>query len=151
MKTETLHPIADYIQTLFNSLGISEGFEPLPYFDTANPRRATVGYGFNIEVPDYLLLVLRQMGIVNGTMTTTDINAVISVFTNEINNTPHTVNTVLRTNLNRVARQYGVTNGFAVNRTQGYNIFREIILETKNWCQVLNCEFKFFMIGEFYG
>jgi len=34
MKTETLHPVTDYIQALFDSLGISEGFEPLQYFDT---------------------------------------------------------------------------------------------------------------------
>ena len=62
MKTETLHPVTDYIQALFDSLGISEGFEPLPYFDTANPPRATIGYGFNIEVSDYLLLVCGKLG-----------------------------------------------------------------------------------------
>lgn len=73
MNTATLHPVTDYIQTLFDSLGISEGFRGgLPYFDTANPRRATIGYGFNIEAEtDNLLLVLEQMGIVNDTMTTT--------------------------------------------------------------------------------
>jgi hypothetical protein len=70
MKTETLHPVADYIQEAFNFIAKEENFIPLPYFDDATPRRATIGFGFNIEVPDYLLLVLRQMGIINSAMTT---------------------------------------------------------------------------------
>ncbi len=68
MRTETLHPVADYVQESFNFIALQEGFAGgLPYFDTATPPRATIGYGFNIEVSDYLLLVLYQMGIVNGT------------------------------------------------------------------------------------
>jgi GH24 family phage-related lysozyme (muramidase) len=63
MKTETLHPVTDYIQEVINIIKREESFKPLPYFDTAEHPRATIGYGFNIEVPDYLLLVLRQMGI----------------------------------------------------------------------------------------
>jgi hypothetical protein len=68
MNTETLHPVTDYIQTLFDSLGISEGFaDGLPYFDSAAPRRATIGYGVNIEAETgYLKLVLYQMGLFRG-------------------------------------------------------------------------------------
>jgi hypothetical protein len=131
MKTETLHPVADYVQESINFLTREEGFGRLglPYFDTATPPRATIGYGFNIEVPDYLLLVLRQMGIVNGTMTTTQINTIRSAFTTAINITPHTGDTVLQTSLNQIARQYlGPTGQFRINTTQGRNIIREIIL-----------------------
>ncbi len=93
MKTETLHPVADYIQELFNFTVGTEGFAGgLPYFDTAKPRKATIGYGFNIEEPNYLLLVLEQLGIVNDTMATAEINARRSVFTIAINNTPHSGN-----------------------------------------------------------
>jgi Ca2+-binding RTX toxin-like protein len=127
MKTETLHPVSDYIQETINFITSGEGFKPLAYFDTAAHPRATIGYGFNIEVPDYLLLVLREMGIINGAMTTTDINAVISVFTNQINNTPHTGDLVLQTNLNRIARKYYGADGFFINTTQSMNIIREII------------------------
>ncbi|MBF0329935.1 MAG: hypothetical protein HQL10_12315 [Nitrospirae bacterium] len=132
MRTETLHKIGDYLAELFRFLGIEEGFRNgEPYFDTANPPRATIGYGFNIEVTDYLLLVLRQMGIVNNTMTTSKINAIRNAFTTAINNTPYVgnideINAQLRTNLNQVANQYGVTS-FRLNTTQGYITFREII------------------------
>jgi hypothetical protein len=40
MNAETLHPVTDYIQTLFDSLGVSERFRDVPYFDSANPPKA---------------------------------------------------------------------------------------------------------------
>jgi len=128
MQNDTLHTVTDYIQTLFDFLGISEGFAGgLPYFDTAIPPRATIGYGFNIEVSDYLLLVLSQMGIVNGTMTADQINSIRSEFTTSINNTPNGDWQALRTNLNQVANRYGVSS-FRINETQGYEVFRNIVL-----------------------
>ncbi|MBI3399771.1 MAG: hypothetical protein HY026_11165, partial [Deltaproteobacteria bacterium] len=139
MKTETLHPVTDYISELFNSLVGSEGFRGgLPYFDTATPAKATIGYGFNMEVSNYLLLVLEQLGIVNDTMTTTEINARRDAFITAINNTPDTgnidtIDAQLQTNLNQVASSYGVSS-FRLNfdatlgySPQGYTIFREII------------------------
>ncbi|MBI5213889.1 MAG: hypothetical protein HY957_11070, partial [Nitrospirae bacterium] len=117
---------------LFNFVALREGFENgLPYFDTANPRRATIGYGFNIEVADYLLLVLNELGIIDDTMTAAQINARKSAFTTAINNTPHTgdrtvITQQLQTNLNQVASQYGFTS-FQLNETQGRAIFEDII------------------------
>ncbi len=135
MRTETLHPVDDYIADAFNFIAFREGFEGgLPYFDTASPRRATIGYGFNIEVTDYLLLVLNELGIVNETMTEAEITARRQEFTTAINNTLDTgnidtINDQLRANLNQVSIQYGVTT-FQLNTTQGYNVFRAIILGT---------------------
>ncbi|MBN2653562.1 MAG: hypothetical protein JXR79_00400 [Nitrospirae bacterium] len=132
MRTETLHSVPDYINEAFNFIVGNEGFRNgEPYFDTANPTRATIGYGFNIEVSNYLLLVLEQMGIVNDSMTSTQINTIRSAFTTEINRTPHTgdratIERQLQANLNRVAQQYGVST-FRIDTTQGYNIFSEII------------------------
>jgi hypothetical protein len=93
MRTETLHPVTDYIQESVTFITREEGFRGgVPYFDTATHPRATIGYGFNIEVPDYLLLILRQMGIINGSMTTEQINTIRNAFTTEINHTPHSGN-----------------------------------------------------------
>jgi hypothetical protein len=42
MKTETLHPVTDYIQELFNFAVGTEGFaEGKPYFDTAKVKWGT--------------------------------------------------------------------------------------------------------------
>jgi hypothetical protein len=128
MNTETLHPVTDHLAELFSSLGLSEGFKDVPYFDTAKPyRKATIGYGFNIEDSGNLLLVLREMGIINGSMTTSQINTIRNAFTTAINKTPDGQNTALEYNLNLVSRQY-IGRDFSINTTQGYNIFREIIL-----------------------
>lgn len=89
MKAETLHVVSDYITEAFNFIALREGFRNgVPYFDTANPSRATIGYGFNIEVTDYLLLVLNELGIVDDTMTEAEITARRQAFTTAINGTP---------------------------------------------------------------
>ena len=130
MRTETLHPVTDYIAELFRFLGIEEGFaNGSPYFDTANPLRATIGYGFNIEAEtDNLLLVLEQMGIINDTMTDAEITSIRNEFQTAINNTPDGNRDALRANLNQVASQYGVTS-FRISETQGYTIFTEIVAD----------------------
>ncbi|MCL4536256.1 MAG: hypothetical protein M1610_01485 [Nitrospirae bacterium] len=137
MRTETLHLVEDYMAELFSFVVDKEGFaEGLPYFDTANPKRATIGYGFNIEADtDNLLLVLEQMGIVNDKMTTFKITTIRNEFQTAINNTPHTgstdtINAQLRANLNKVASRYGVAT-FQIDKPQGYTVFREIIEGTK--------------------
>jgi hypothetical protein len=127
MKLNTLHSVADYIEELLNSLSNSENFRQSPYFDSAKPiQRATIGYGFNVEVNDYLLLVLEQLGIVNGTMTSNKIANIRGEFTEAINKTPRGDNQALRTNLNQVANQYGCS--FSVDTSQGFNVFQYIIL-----------------------
>lgn len=73
MRTNALPVGTEYLAGLFNLLGLAEGFDALPYFDNAIPPKATIGYGFNIEVNNYLLLVLNQLGIVNNTMTQAEI------------------------------------------------------------------------------
>lgn len=46
------------------------------------------------------------------------------------------------------SKKHIATIGIGVNlKVRGY---LALVLK-RNWCQVLNCEFKFFMIGEFYG
>lgn len=131
MRTETLHLVEDYMAELFSFVVDKEGFaEGLPYFDTANPKRATIGYGFNIEVTDYLLLVLEQLGIVNDKMTTAVITTRQAAFAKAINDTPDGNEPALIANLNQVASQYGVST-FKIDSTQGYTIFREIIEGTK--------------------
>ena len=127
MRTETLHPAGDYTTELFNFVALREGFKNgVPYFDTANPPRATIGYGFNIEVSDYLLLVLNELGIIDDTMTAAQINARRDAFTTAINNTPDGDDDALLANLNQVASQYGVTQ-FSIDTTQGRAIFEDII------------------------
>lgn len=127
MRTDTLHPVTDYVAELFQFVVREERFVGTPYFDTARPPRATIGYGFNIEVTDYLLLVLEQMGIVNDTMTDAQKTTIRNEFTTAINNTPDGNNTALITNLNQVASRYGVTTGFSIDATQGRAIFNDIV------------------------
>ncbi len=128
MRTDTLHPVGDYVAELFNFLVKKEGFIKEPYFDTANPPRATIGYGFNIEVSDYLLLVLEQLGIVNDTMTDAQIIAIRNEFQTAINNTPDGNAPALVANLNQVASRYGVSQ-FSINKDQGYTIYTEIVAD----------------------
>ena len=132
MRTETLHQVGDYMTELFDFVVDKEGFaEGLPYFDTANPKRATIGYGFNIEAEtDNLLLVLEQLGIVNDTMTSFKITTIRNEFQTAINNTPDGNNDALEANLNQVASKYGVSQ-FKIDKPQGYTVFREIIEGTK--------------------
>lgn len=71
MLTNT-HPVADHRADLFSRLALGEGFgKPanrpgLPYFDDANPPRATIGYGFNLEDRNVARLVLAQIGVLAG-------------------------------------------------------------------------------------
>jgi hypothetical protein len=134
MRTETLHPVTDYISELFNFLVRAEDFVGTPYFDSANPPRATIGYGFNIEVTDYLLLVLNELGIIDDTMTEAEITARRQAFTTEIKKTPDGDDDALAGNLDQVASTYGVSE-FRLNfdttqgySPQGYSIFENIIL-----------------------
>ncbi len=47
------------LQTLLKDV---EGFRPKAYWDTADPPKATIGLGFNIQdVRDYLKLVLQEV------------------------------------------------------------------------------------------
>lgn len=64
----------------------AEGFnDGLPYFDTA--KKATIGYGVNLEVSDYLRIVLQTIGLFDG-KTDAEITAIQQTFTNAINSTP---------------------------------------------------------------
>jgi hypothetical protein len=53
--------------TLFSELvERREGLEEQPYFDTANPPRATIGYGVNLTIGEYRNYVFTEMGITNA-------------------------------------------------------------------------------------
>lgn len=133
MRPDTLHQISpeSYMTELFDFIAVKEGFGRTPYFDSPKPSaKATIGYGFNIEqVPNYMLLVLEQMGIINNTMTTAQIDAAVTACIDAINDTQHgsRYNPTLVANLNRVAGQYGVQS-FSIDENQGYNVFESIIL-----------------------
>ena len=58
-----LHVLTGYQSELRLFLRKVEGFDPRPYFDTATPRLATIGIGFNIEVSNNLGYVLEELGI----------------------------------------------------------------------------------------
>ena len=153
MRLDTLHSLGtiaslprqspinsepDWMRKLFTFLSVEEGFRDKPYFDrsinavdTHNNylARATIGYGVNVEDdPAYLKLVLREMGIINGTMSKATIDARVVEFSNAINRTPHgrEYNATLESNLNAVAQKYGVPT-FAITQVQSDNIFLGVV------------------------
>ena len=127
----TSHLIADYRTSLFDFLGIAEGFGSLPYFDTKN--KATIGDGFNIEFPetDYLLLVLNQMGLLSG-RTRAEVIDIRDTFDAAIDASIEGNNTDLRSRLDaavvQVAQQYGLLNAqFLVTPVQSFDIYNQIL------------------------
>lgn len=53
-----------YAAEVFNFIFGGEDLRDFPYFDRAKPTpKATIGYGFNLEVPGYLRIVLQTMGL----------------------------------------------------------------------------------------
>ena len=64
-----------------------EGNERLPYFDTANPARVTIGIGFNIDIPGNLTRVVTAMGL-SGAEQASISNALRSVRMAEIRAMP---------------------------------------------------------------
>ncbi len=107
-----IHP-TNYLTEVFNFIIGREGFnDGLPYFDTANPPMATIGYGVNIQgVSDYLRIVLQSMGLFDG-KTDAQITAIQKTFTNAINSTPggSQYDALLISNLNEAAKKYGLTS-----------------------------------------
>ena len=47
-----------YRSTAISFIVDAETYRDKAYYDTAIPKKATIGYGFNLEVNNYLLLVL---------------------------------------------------------------------------------------------
>lgn len=120
-----IHPV-DYQTEIFNFLIGSEGFAMgRPYFDTANPPKATIGYGVNIEITDYLLIVLQRVGVFAG-KTNAEIATIRQEFTNEINLTPKDDPIALQSNLDILAQQYGL-DYFTMAPDQARGAFNDIL------------------------
>ena len=63
MPITSLHGLtqAQFDVQLRDLIAQLEGNRTLPYFDTANPPRITIGIGFNIDIPANLTAVLDEM------------------------------------------------------------------------------------------
>ena len=120
MQTHT----ANYLIEVFTLITRSEGSRNDPYFDSVN--KVTIGYGINLEVSDYLRIVLQTIGLFDG-KTNTEIAAIQQTFTNAINSTPDGNNSVLLSKLNAAAQQYGLTS-FTINEAQATAAFYVILL-----------------------
>jgi len=99
----------DYVTSIKAFIFGAENAKTLPYFDTANPPKATVGLGVNLEISDYLRIVLQTMGLFDG-KTNAEITAIQQVFSFAINETPKgsQYNSILQSNLN--AAPNGITD-----------------------------------------
>ena len=116
---------ANYRSEVYSFIIEQEGPRPDPYFDTANPPRATIGYGFNIEVREYLLLALDQMGITAG-RTANETNTILNQFTAVIQSAPDGNDVQLKINLDALAQFYGAPS-FNVSAPQSDNVFYNIL------------------------
>jgi len=120
----TAHP-TNYSTDVYNFIiGLEDNIQR-PYFDTANPKRATIGYGFNIEVRDYLLFALNELGILAG-RTTNETNTILNQFTAVIQSAPDGNDVQLRSNLDGLAQFYGASS-FTLGDAQSDNIFYNIL------------------------
>ena len=119
MQTHT----TNYLTEVFNAIAKVEGRSDLPYFDKVN--KATIGYGVNLEVSDYLRIVLQGMGLFEG-KTNTQITAIQQDFTTAINSTADGDRDALRSNLDKTAKKYGLTS-FSVTDAQATADFYVIL------------------------
>jgi hypothetical protein len=118
--------ITNYLTEVYNFIVGNEGFnQGQPYFDTANPRKATIGYGINLEVSSYLLITLQSMGLFDG-KTSAQIATIQQQFASAINSTPDGDVVALKSNLDAVAQQYGLPS-FSVTDAQATAAFYVIL------------------------
>src|SRR3569623_433770 len=122
---------ANYPADLFNFLIQEEGPKLTPYFDSPNTRaKATIGYGVNIEVSDYLRIVLQSMGLFEG-KTNAQIDSIQQQFANAIQETPHgsQYNAILKAKLDAVAQKYGKPS-YSITAAQATADFNVILYGT---------------------
>lgn len=136
----------EYKKEALKIILVSEGFKKLPYNDKAKKDGSgylTIGYGINLQVRDWLIAVLNELGIF-GDITTLDSVADIRALDNTDNKamidnfygitkkivTDDTISAT-QTQLNTLLRKHkGVNSGnFEITKEQGLNI-KEIVSET---------------------